>query len=297
MIIAFGGYSLLNIAQACQKIGLGMMHKSRLKGTIVWVFATIGTTGSSFVLLSAVSMGNVSIVGAMAGTGLASLSLFSAFVMGERVGRREMLGVAVVLAGAVLTGLSSSESESPAMLIREMYLTLGAVAAAGSVAVLLLHLRKLPTGAATGCFAGALGGFIPKFQKVSTSGLGKARSPVGLASAPGAGGDAGGSHGISGGPATPQDGFLHRAGAIFANPYALTWIALSVLSMVVLQFAFKKDKAIRVIPAFTGSIIVIPVLGGVAFFGESFSPLQGAGVALILGGVMLITMKRKEEKR
>jgi drug/metabolite transporter (DMT)-like permease len=276
MIIAFGGYSLLNIAQACQKIGLGMMHKSRLKGTIVWVFATIGTTGSSFVLLSAVSMGNVSIVGAMAGTGLASLSLFSAFVMGERVERREMLGVAVVVAGAVLTGLSSSKIEPTAILIREMYLTLGAVAAAGSLAVLLLHFRRLPAGAATGCFAGALGGFIPKFQKVSTSELGKARSLAGLTSAPGAGGD---------------------AGAIFANPYALTWIALSVLSMVVLQFAFKRDKAISVIPAFTGSIIVIPVIGGVAFFGESFSPFQGAGVALILGGVMLITMKRKRENR
>ena len=219
-------------------------------------------------------------------------TFFSAFVMRERVERREMLGVAVVLAGSVLAGLSSSESEPPTMLIREMYLTLGAVAAAGSLAVLLLHLRRLPAGVATGCFAGALGGFIPKFQKVSTSGLGKARSPVGMPSTPGAAGDTRGSHGISGGPAV-----LHRAGAIFANPYALTWIALSVLSMVILQFAFKKDKAIRVIPAFTGSLIVIPVLGGVAFFGESFSPLQGAGVALILGGVMLITMKRKKENR
>jgi uncharacterized membrane protein len=279
MLIAFGGYSILNIAQACQKIALGLMERRRAAGAFAWVGATLATTASSFVVLYAVHLGSVSLVGAMAGTGLASLSLFSAFVMREKARGRELAGVGVVLGAAVLIGLFSQEMASETGSVIWMFVFLGCVAAAGSLAVLAAALGKKPTGVAIGCLAGALGGFIPLFQKISTSELGRRSSLVGAADLPSAGGVA------------ATGGLLRRAGEIFANPYTAAWVALSLLSMIVLQFALKRDRAIRIIPAFTSSLILLPVIGGALFFGERLSAPQIAGVVLILGGVLLITYR------
>jgi drug/metabolite transporter (DMT)-like permease len=280
MIVAFCGYSLLNIAQACQKIGLGVMERRRLGGTIAWVAATLATTGSSFVVLYAVSIGSVSLVGAMAGTGLASLSLFSAFVMRENVHGRELAGVAVVLGAAVLIGLFAEEMGSETGSVTWLFVFLGGVALSGSLFILTRRLKAKPTGAAVGFLAGALGGFIPLFQKISTSELGRRSSLVNLAAGPQIREQA------------SRGGLLRQAGEIFANPYSAAWVALSVLSMIVLQFALKKEKAIRIIPSFTSSLILLPVIGGALFFGERLAALQVAGVVFILGGVFLITMRR-----
>jgi multidrug transporter EmrE-like cation transporter len=128
--------------------------------------------------------------------------------------------------------------------------------------------------------AGALGGFIPLFQKISTSETGRRSSLINIAGGPLAHDqDAGG-------------GLLREAGEIFANPYTIVWVALSVLSMIVLQFAFKKEKAIRVIPAYTSSLILLPVIGGIIFFGERLTAVQVAGVVVTLCGVVVITMRR-----
>jgi drug/metabolite transporter (DMT)-like permease len=281
MIVAFGGYSLLNIAQACQKIGLGLMERRRLWGAVVWAAATLATTASSFVVLYAVSIGSVSLVGAMAGTGLASLSLFSAFVMREGVRGRELAGVAVVLGAAVLLGLFSTETGSETGSVMRLFVFLGGVALAGTLFILARSMKGKPTGAAVGCLAGALGGFIPLFQKISTSEMGRRSSLVNIAQGPQTLDQAAGG------------GILRQAGEIFANPYSAAWIALSVLSMIVLQFAFKKERAIRVIPAFTSSQILLPVIGGILFFDERLTAVQIAGVALVLGGVIIVTMRRE----
>jgi drug/metabolite transporter (DMT)-like permease len=281
MIVAFCGYSLLNIAQACQKIGLEVMERRRLLGTVVWVAATLATTASSFVVLYAVSIGSVSLVGAMAGTGLASLSLFSAFVMRESIRGRELAGVVVVLGAAVLIGLFSKEMGSETGPVRWLFVFLGGVALSGALFILERSVRGKPTGVAVGFLSGALGGFIPLFQKISTSEMGRRSSLVNLAY----------------GPRTHEQAvngrLLRGAGEIFSNPYSAAWIALSVLSMIVLQFALKKEKAIRVIPSFTSSLVLLPVMGGVLFFNERLGAFQIAGVVLILGGVFLITARRE----
>ena len=76
MLIAFIGYSAQYIAAACQKIGLKVKETKKLKGWAIWVLATSFTSVSVFIVLYAVAIGNVSIVGAMAGTGLVSLAVF-----------------------------------------------------------------------------------------------------------------------------------------------------------------------------------------------------------------------------
>jgi drug/metabolite transporter (DMT)-like permease len=84
---------------------------------------------------------------------------------------------------------------------------------------------------------------------------------------------------------------LHKAANLLSNPWALTWIVISLVSMVVMQFAYRRGKAIRLIPAFAANTIVIPVVGGVLAFGERLHPFQWIGVTLIFAGVLLLTLK------
>jgi drug/metabolite transporter (DMT)-like permease len=272
MLLAFCGYSALNISQASQKIGLCMMDSHRLKGAVLWGFATIGTVGSNLVVLSAVSLGRVSIVGAMAGTGLASLTFFSRFVMKEHIGLKELSGVALVLAGAVLIGLFSTVPMDPPVRVKTAFILIAAVTAAGILTVIFLR-----SGVVTGALAGALGGFIPAFQKISTSEIGRTSSLVGRAAT-----------------GRSAEGILHQAGQIFTNPFSFAWILLSILSMVILQFSFRRDRVIRIIPSFTASLVLIPVLSEIFIFGEPIPLLQWSGIAVILAGVLVITLRRGE---
>ena len=156
---------------------------------------------------------------------------------------------------------------------------------AGALFILARSMSRKPTGAAVGFLAGALGGFIPLFQKISTSETGRRNTLANIAGGPRAHAKA------------ASGGFLREAGEIFANPYSIAWVALSVLSMIVLQFALKKEKAIRVIPTYTSSLILLPVIGGIIFFGERLTAVQVAGVVFILFGVIVITMRRESRSK
>ena len=273
ILVAFAGYSLLNLSQASQKIGLARFKTHKLSGAVLWATATVCTSLSVFVLLYAVSLGSVSVVGAMAGTGLSSLAVFSAVVMKERISRLEIAGVAVILGAAVLIGLFSweaPEGEASAPRVRALFIYSGAAVVVFSAAWVLLA-RKQGGGLVIGGFAGALGGLVPLFQKLSTSTVGRAASWKANADP------------------LQDSGFVQRVMEILLNPHALLWVVLSIFSMVVLQFSYRKDRAIRIVPVFSAVYIVIPVLGGQIGFHEQLQGPQWAGVALILVGVMLLT--------
>jgi drug/metabolite transporter (DMT)-like permease len=61
--------------------------------------------------------------------------------------------------------------------------------------------------------------------------------------------------------------------------------------MVVMQFAYRRGKAIQLIPAFAANTIAIPVVGGLLAFSERLHPFQWIGIILIFAGVFLLTIK------
>ncbi len=272
ILLGFLGYSILNISQATQKIGLRLAKQEKLKGRLLWTAATLGTSVSVFVVLWAVSLGNASLVGAMAGTGLAALAVFAHFVMKERVGKKESAGIVIIISGAALIGYLAEENKVGVILLDRLFILLGIVILLYVFLWIALARKDGVVGIIIGGFAGALGGFIPLFQKVSTSALGKAGAF--FPSSPS-------------GEQTLWGGLL----SIFANPYALIWIGLSLVSIVVLQFSYKRDTAIRIIPSFSANCLLIPLIGGVACFLEQLHILQWLGVVLILGGLFLLTVK------
>jgi drug/metabolite transporter (DMT)-like permease len=275
ILLGFLGYSILNIAQATQKIGLRVAKDKKLKGWTLWIVATFFTSVSIFIVLYAVSLGSASLVGAMAGTGLASLAVFSHFVMKERVGKKEIAGIAIIIAGAALIGYLAKENTRPTFLLERLFIMLGIVITAYIILWLVFIKKDSIAGIIIGGFAGALGGFIPLFQKISTSDVGKASSFF--------------PQPASGQEAALWDSLL----AIFANPYAIIWILISFISVAVLQFSYKRDQAIRIIPSFSANCLIIPVIGGVICFLEILHPLQWLGVVMILGGLFLLTVKLK----
>jgi drug/metabolite transporter (DMT)-like permease len=277
ILLAFFAYSMLDLGKAFQKIGLTVMERSRAKGTAIWLAASAATSTSSFLILYAVSLGSVLIVGSMAGTGLAAVTVLSVLLMKEPVGRRELLGVACVMAAPFLLASVYQEPPATPLVIEHLLYSLAAILVVFTVLTLIFRKRKKMLGILLAVSAGTLGGFVILFQKISTSTLGRAAVFFHL-------GD------LAPGTSRPSEftwllNLLH----VFANPYAVAWIALSLLSTFVLQLSYRHGEAIRLIPSFNSAYILIPILGGVLIFREPLHPLQWAGVLLILFGVSMLT--------
>ncbi len=269
--VAFAAYTLLDLGKAIQKHGLAIARERRSKGLLIWAAGTASTSVSSFLLLYAVSLGSIVAVGAMAGTGLASVALFSALVLKEKVGSRELVGVAVILAGPFLLVRVSPGAAATATVVEHLFLMMAGVLGGYGLLVLVLAMRGRRTGVVFASVAGSLGGFTLIFQKVSISELGRASSFV-------AGRDL----------SAANSAWASRIPDVLANPYALLWIALSILATLILQVSYRHEAAIRMVPAFVVHYILIPVVGGLLFFREAFHLLQWLGIGLILFGAVVL---------
>jgi len=266
ILLAFVGNSVLNISQAGQKIGLELMRRDRRRGALLWAGSLLGTTVAALLGWVAVTIGRVALVGAMAGSGLASLAVFSFLVMREKIRARELAGIGIMAGAAVLIGLFQPELPLAEPSLRRLFPYLGALCVAALASWLALRGRSRVVGPVIAGFAGVLGGFVPLFQKAYSSAIGRRSSFV--------------------------TDFLeegHKAHTV-ANPFTLVWILLSIASMVVIQFAYRHERAVRLIPYFTFCMILVPVLGGVLAFGDRLQAVQWVGIALILTGLLLLTV-------
>ncbi|MFW5808606.1 MAG: hypothetical protein ACOC2H_00415 [Spirochaetota bacterium] len=261
LILAFIGYSILNISQACQKIGLEKRRDAALKGWSIWTAATAGSAVSVGIVFAALSVGKVSTVGAMAGTGLISLVFFSAIVMGERINLSTIASIGVIVAGTSIVGIFQTSAEAADV----SYVLIYGILASLSVLALLLWVF-IPSGAGLGitigAYAGFLGAYSQIFQKIVTTSFQEYEEAGAMMS------------------------------ALVSNPLNAAWITLSALSMVVLQFSFKYAPAIAIIPSFTACFIATPVVGGVIVFGEKLRYQQWIGVVIILAGAVALNLTR-----
>lgn len=261
LVIAFLGYSVQNISQASQKIGFLKMKDNKKTGMLIWGAATIGTGLSTLILLAAVSIGQVSLVGAMAGTGLVSMSLYSYFVIKEQIHKKEIIGVGLILIAAVFIGLFARDAARSVIVINLLLIKLIIVSFIYGTLWFYFRKKKKILCITLGGFAGALGGFVSQFQKISTANSIEGQLVAGAGASINA----------------------------LINPWTFFWILLSISSMVVLQFAHKNGQPLHVIPSFSANFILVPVIGGVTCFGEVLHPVQWLGVGIVIVGVFLIT--------
>lgn len=260
-LLAFAGYSILNISQAVQKIGLQRLPTSRWIGGSLWIAALIASGVSFGIVFAAIAIGRVSVVGAMAGTGLVGLSVFSSFVMGESISWGKIGAIAAILLGAAMVALFPEETEERLRPFLLWGIPIVGVLAAG------ITWWALPAGGATGVFVGGFSGFLGAYSQLFQREVAVSVS-------------------FSEGPTE----ILRQ---IAGNPLNLVWIGLSAASMVVIQFAYRHGEASRIIPTYTGVFVMTPVIGGVVVFGESLSASQWVGVAVLLFGTIALTRGRR----
>lgn len=275
IVLAFLAYSMLDLGKAFQKIGLSEMSRNRGRGIGIWVGASTATSASSFLILYAVSLGSVLIVGSMAGTGLAAVALLSVLMLREPFGRLDLAGVACVMAAPFLLASVYREPPATRVVVEHLLYFLAAIVVVFAALILSLRRKKGTLGLLLAAGAGALGGLVILFQKVSTSPLGRASSF------------------FRSGGAAPEASLALRLLHVFANPYAMAWIALSLVSTLVLQLSYRHGHAIRLIPSFNSAYILIPILGGALIFREPLHPLQWVGVGLILCGVSVLSFGKR----
>lgn len=260
VLLAFVGYTLLNLGQAGQKIGLGMRAERPVAGWTLWVGATLATSVSFGLVFVAISRGAVSLVGAMAGTGLVSLALFGRFVMKEELRPRHIAALAGIVGGAAVIALLDVPDEGAT----DQSLLYGLLGG-GTVAYVAVwaFIRRGPiAGALLGGLAGFLGAYSQLFQELSTASL------------------------------PWDDGVGAVVATVVTSPITAIWVGLSLVSMVIAQFSYKHGDATQIIPVFTGNFIIVPVVGGVIVFGETLGPFQWVGVIAILAGSIVLGRKR-----
>jgi uncharacterized membrane protein len=274
LIAAFSGYSIHSVAQAGQKIGLATASERKARGLAIWILSTLCMPAAVFLVLYAVSIGNASLVGAMSGSGLASLAIFSHLFMHERITGRELVGVIAIAAAAVLIGAFRVDTAVVSPSLTALYAYFPIVCGSYLLLWLVFRKRSQIVGLVIAGLAGALGGFVPLFQKVSTTPLGLSRPLLNLQF----------------NSDTAFTSLIQRGVNLMSNPWALTWIVISLVSMAVMQFAYRRGKAIQLIPAFAANTIAVPVVGGVLVFSERLHPVQWIGIVLILAGVFLLTL-------
>ncbi len=112
VLLAFLGYSFLNLGQAGQKIGLEKRHRRPLAGWTVWGVSTAATGISFFLILASILLGSLRISGAMAGTGLVSLAVFSKVVLKEELKPHNLVAIFAIVIAAVIIGIFDKNSES-----------------------------------------------------------------------------------------------------------------------------------------------------------------------------------------
>lgn len=250
VLLAFAGYSILNISQAVQKIALARMQTARVTGGAIWTAALLASGGSFGIVFVAIALGNVAVVGAMAGTGLVSLALFSALVMGETLSRAKVGAIVAIVAGAAAVALAQGHGGTS---FRPLLLWgIPAVMVAVGAFAWIVTAQGTLKGVVIAVLSGFLGAYSQLFQKRSAASF------------------------------SLDAGFREVLETVATDPLTLVWIGFSAASMVVLQFAYRHGEAIRTIPAFTTAFIVTPVVGGVFVFGETLSAVQWVGVAVIL---------------
>ncbi len=278
--LALASAAMIGVSFTLQKHGVAadfpgigfatLLHRWRavvraLLGNWVWLLGmALGVVGG-LVQVQAVANGDLSLVQPLLNTSNLWAMAIGVGLFGERLGRREWLGVAIGIAGAVVVSMSPLESTS----VRPAF---GPLAGLTALAVALIVGTQLGRGERRGALsaefmlalaAGLAFGLQNLYMKVMTWHAGEALGHLDLRS---------------------LASWLHVVTS--APLYAvLLWV---VLGTVFVQAAFAHGRVALVTPICTGVTTVVPMVAAAWVFGERFDTHRGVGVALSLAGPVVL---------
>lgn len=264
IILAFVATVLINLGFALQKRGASLAELpdgGRRKLVTIRVWRTglfIMLAGWAMYFVSA-RFAPISVIQSVLGAGLAALALFSVFYLKEKVSAAEWAAFAAMMAGVTLLGLSAGEAvAAPAPRALPVF---GFSAAVAAAAAGLFVLGRRETAARPGVTLGLAAGLLIGLGSMHIKALYNFAGPEAAA---------GGSDLIAFGLCLPL------------------LIAGNILGIVVVQYGFRKGRALVVVPVQQVTNKVIVILGGMLTLGESLpaDPLDAgmrvAGFALVI---------------
>ena len=234
----------------------------------LWLLGWGIATAAIVLNMVALGLADISVVQPLNGFGLVVLAVFSRLYLGERLGGRALVGIALVVAGVAVVGviLPASRVFHDASRILACY-------AHGAAIGLLLGFLSL----ALLCWALArhlahLAGVLLAFAAATCSviGLTFAKGLFGLLAVVG--------------PAATLTTWQ-------AGPLLILLLVFSSAALALQQLSFQRGRAVVVTPVFASASIVLPLLVGRWVFGEHLPTTVLAGPLLIVVGVALLGLR------
>ncbi len=261
LLLAFAGNALIAAGQSLQKSQVSRFDTTAPAGDKLckagfWLAGILSSNAGLALIYLATNFGYTTIVGAMNASALAVLLLIARYLLKEPVHPGEIAGVALIIAGVAVMPIRPS-SHVPAYVFstRAVWLTVLADAILFAALITAALVRKAKTGFLLAAFAGTMTAVSQIFQKISH-----------------------------------LDNFIASLGGFQQTFYKWVWIPFFLPSVLSLQFAYRKNKVVTVIPVFNAFTVVASIAAGQAFFHERLSVLQWTGVGTILAGVVLINV-------
>ncbi|NLH47234.1 MAG: hypothetical protein GX444_01380 [Myxococcales bacterium] len=270
VLLGFGagmiGALLLNVGKGVQKQkvrvflqGRRMFAPPHRRDLGIWLIGLAMTGSAMFFFPVGVALSNrPSVISAMTGIGLIGLLVYAVAAIGEKIGRADALGVALIVIGTSALGYVGSSREAVDRRFHDptLWLVLGSI---------LLVLIALCAGA-----------WRRRWQRLHGIAFG---ALAGL---------------LIGGGIFLAHAARVRAGISFGDqlrtPYLYVAFVFALAATLASQLGFLRGRALEVVPAVNSATMLVPLGLEIAVYGARPDPLELALTGVILIGVLLLSL-------
>ncbi len=269
VFVAFVGAATLNIGKGVQKMkvhvfarGWGMFKPPHRRDLGVWTVGLAMTASfgpCQWLALQIVD--NPSLTSSMMGVGLVGLVLFAVKVIGEKLEKREILGIAIIIVSTFALVYFQDHRDNPQQFDHKMlYVSIAVVLGIDVVLATFSLLTKKLHGFSFGFLAGSVNGIALVFVKVAAI-------------------DAGSGEVI----------------AQIMDPWLYLGLLFGIGATVFTQIGFWRDRALIVVPTYTSLTIMTPAVLEYFVFDFNLVPAQYAALVFIVTGVIVLCSGASEE--
>jgi len=265
---------LQNVGMGFQKWSIDKTPKAvgkngKAKWVGVWILGLLFQVVVVVLTGVAVTLGNASTLGAFAGSGLIALSIFSYFVLKEKIVSKEIMGMVLIILGTGVVAAFSRDAQSAEVHLDMTRNGIFFGPYLGAVAVGLVLLKKnLHTlgGAILGLIGGSMNGIGVPTMKIVLNKFQEMNIEAGNFAA-----------------------MMTAVGIRLLDIWTWIMIVGGVGGMIVIQFGYKYGKAVQVVPGHAAMVVVMPAIAGAVLLGETVPPMAWVGIAIVTVGVLITT--------
>ena len=224
-----------------------------------WLSGFVATSLGWVLFVQATALGDISLVQPLMSAGDLLLVIMAVAFLKERLGAMEWSGVLLTVLGAVALAWEAEDSQVMAFGGSRLLILLGILLVAGFAMLLANRKSQRPEillALVVGMCFGA-GSILTKALTVGYSGPGK----------------------------------TVMTWSILIDPLLLAVVLANVSGLILLQAAFQRGRAAVIVPLQLAMANAITVIAGVLIFAEHITTLRALGIALIIGGTVLLHVK------